>query len=54
VGVEVGRILRGFKNRVLRRIFEPKWDEVAGDWKRLQIEELHNLYDSLNIIRVTK
>jgi hypothetical protein len=35
-----------FESRVLRRIFGPKMEEVAGDWKRLNIEELHNLYAS--------
>jgi hypothetical protein len=43
-----------FQNRVLRRIFGPKRDEVAGGWKRLHNEELHNLYASLNIVRVIK
>jgi hypothetical protein len=33
-----------FENRVLRRIFEFKWEEAAGDWRRLRSEELHNLY----------
>jgi hypothetical protein len=32
------------ENRVLRRIFGPKRDEVAGDWRRLHHEELHNLH----------
>jgi hypothetical protein len=41
-------------NRVLRRIFGPKREEVAGDWRRLHNEELHNLYASPNIIRVIK
>jgi hypothetical protein len=35
-----------FKNRVLRRIFGPKRDEVAGDWRKLHNEEFHNLYSS--------
>jgi hypothetical protein len=35
--------LRVFKNRVLRRIFGPKTDEVAGDWRRLRNEELYDL-----------
>jgi hypothetical protein len=39
---------------VLRRIFGPKREEVTGDWKRLRIEELHNLYASPNIIRMIK
>jgi hypothetical protein len=36
--------LRVFKNRVLRRIFGPKRDEVTGEWKRLHNEELNDLY----------
>jgi hypothetical protein len=43
-----------FENRVLRRIFGPKREEVAGDWRRLHNEELHNLYASPNIISVIK
>jgi hypothetical protein len=43
-----------FENRVLRRIFGPKREEVAGGWRRLHSEELHNLYASLNIIRTIK
>jgi hypothetical protein len=43
-----------FENRVLRRIFGPKRDEVTGEWRKLQNEELHILYYSLNIIRQTK
>jgi hypothetical protein len=39
-----------FENRVLRRIFGPKRDEVTGEWK-LHNEELHILYSSPNIIR---
>jgi hypothetical protein len=39
-----------FENRVLRRIFVPKRDEVVGDWRKLHNEELHNLYSSPNII----
>jgi hypothetical protein len=39
---------------MLRRIFGPKREEVAGGWGRLHNEELHNLYASLNIIRVIK
>jgi hypothetical protein len=36
--------LRVFDNRVLRRIFGPKRDEVTGEWRKLHNEELHNLY----------
>jgi hypothetical protein len=43
-----------FENRVLRRIFGPKREEVAGGWRRLHNEELHNLYASQNIIRVIR
>jgi hypothetical protein len=40
------------ENRVLRRIFGPKREEVAEGWRRLHNEELHNLYTSQNIFRV--
>jgi hypothetical protein len=43
-----------FENRVLRRIFGPKRDEVTGDRRKLHNKELHNLYSSLNIIRMIK
>jgi hypothetical protein len=46
--------LNVFENRVLRRIFGPKTDEVTGAWRKLLNEEFHNLYSSHNIIRVTK
>jgi hypothetical protein len=39
---------------VLRRIFGPKRDEVTGGWRKLRNEELHNLYSSPSIIRMTK
>jgi hypothetical protein len=42
--------LRVFENRVQRRIFGPKRDEVTGDWRKLHNEELHNLYSSPSII----
>jgi hypothetical protein len=40
--------LRVFENRVLRRIFGPKRDEVTGKWRKLHSEELHILYSSPN------
>jgi hypothetical protein len=46
--------LRVFENREMRRIFEPKREEVAKGWRRLHNEELHNLYASPNVIRVIK
>jgi hypothetical protein len=42
--------LRVFENRVLRRIFGAKMDEVTGGWRKLHNEELHNLYSSPSII----
>jgi hypothetical protein len=50
----VENILRVFENRVLRRIFGSKREEMAEGWRRLHNEELHNLYTSQNIIRVIK
>jgi hypothetical protein len=43
-----------FENRVLRRIFGPKWDDVTGDWRKLHKEELHELHSSPTIVRVIK
>jgi len=48
------RNLRVFENRVLRRVFGPKRDEVTGEWRKLHNEELNNLYSSPNIVRVIK
>jgi hypothetical protein len=46
--------MRVFENRVLRRIFGPKRDEVTGEWRKMHNGELHNLYSSLHIIRQIK
>jgi hypothetical protein len=46
--------VRVFDNRVLRGIFGPKREEVAGGWNRQHNEELHNLYASPNVTRVMK
>jgi hypothetical protein len=46
--------LRVFENRVLRRIFGPKRDEVTGGWRKLHNEERHYLYFSPSIIRIIK
>jgi len=48
------RKLRVFENMVLRRIFGPRRDEVTGEWRRLNNEELNDLYSSPNIVRVIK
>ena len=48
------RKLRVFENSVLRRIFRPRRDEVAGEWRRLHDEELNDLYSSPNIVWVIK
>ena len=46
------RRLRVFENRVLRRVFGDKRDEVTGEWRKLHNEELNDLYCSPNIVRV--
>jgi hypothetical protein len=46
--------LRVFENRVLRRIFGSKREQVAGGWRRLHREELHNFYASPVIVKVIK
>jgi hypothetical protein len=46
--------LRVFENRVLRRIFGPKKDEVTGELRKLHNEELRDLYSSPSIIRIIK
>jgi len=44
--------LRVLENRMLRRIFGPKRDEVTGEWRKLHNEELNDLYCSPNYVRV--
>jgi hypothetical protein len=46
--------LRVFENRVLRRIFGPKRDEVTGEWRKLHKEDLRDLYSSTSISRMIK
>jgi hypothetical protein len=46
--------LRVFENRVLRKLFILKRDEVTGGWRKLQNEELYNLYHLSSIIRIIK
>ena len=48
------RRLRLVENRVLRRIFGPRRDEVIGEWRKLHNEKQNNLYSSPNILRVIK
>jgi hypothetical protein len=48
------RRLRGVANRVLRRVFGPKRDEVTGEWRKLHNKELNELYYLPNIVRVVK
>jgi hypothetical protein len=43
-----------FENRVLRKVFEPKRDEVTGEWRKLHNEELNDLYSLPNIVRAVK
>jgi hypothetical protein len=43
-----------FENRVLRRVFGPKRDEVTREWRKLHNEELNDLYSLPNIVRVVK
>ena len=43
-----------FENRVLRRVFGPKRDELTGEWRKLHNEELNDVYSLPNIVRVVK
>jgi hypothetical protein len=43
-----------FENRVLRRLFGPKRDEVTEEWRKLHNEELRDLYSSPSVIRIIK
>jgi hypothetical protein len=54
VKLGLSRTLKAFENRALRGTFGPERYEVAGHWRRLHDEELHNLRASPNIIRVIK
>jgi hypothetical protein len=60
VGVKLGltfreeRTVRVFENRVLRKIFGSKGDNITGDWRRLHNTELYDLYYSTNIIQEIK
>jgi hypothetical protein len=45
--------MRLYKNRVLR-ICELKKDEIQGDWRKVHYEDLHNLYISLNFVKMIK
>jgi PAS domain-containing protein len=46
--------MRVFENRVLRRIFGAKRDEVTGEWRKLHTEELQDMYSSPTTVRVIK
>ena len=52
--IDEGQSLGAFENRVLRRIFGPKRDEVTGEWRKVHNEELNDLYCSHSIVRVIK
>jgi hypothetical protein len=52
--IKGGHRLGVFENRVLRRIFGPKRDEVTEEWRKLHNEELHDLNSSPSIIRMMK
>jgi len=50
--LKVEHRLRAFDNRMLGKIFGPEQEEVAGGWRRLHSEELRNMYDSPNVVRM--
>jgi hypothetical protein len=52
--IKGGLRLRVFENRILRRIFGPKWDELTDEWRILPKEEINHLHSSPNIIRMIK
>jgi hypothetical protein len=52
--LKVEHRLRAFDNRMLGKIFGPEQEEVAGGWRRLHSEELRNMYDSPNVVRMIK
>jgi hypothetical protein len=61
MGVKLGLLtlraeyaLRLFENRVLKRVFGPKREEVTGGLRKLQIEELHNLFSLPNAVTIIK
>jgi len=54
LALEKERRLRVFDNRLLRRLFGPKRDEVTGGWRKLHNEELNDLYSSPIIVRMIK
>jgi hypothetical protein len=48
------RRLKVFENRVLRRVFGPKRNEVTGEWRKLHNKEINDLYSLPNIVRMVK
>jgi hypothetical protein len=46
--------LRVFYSTVLRKMFGPKWEKVARDWRKAHSDEIHGLYKSLNFVLVIK